>query len=127
MVDGMASRSRTTQLIVIGITVLGAVVLVLRVLSLHRRFFDLDEFQHLHMAWLMAQGLVPYVDFYEHHTPLLHLLLMPIGALVNHANSALVAQMPSAIMSPGSGSPTHWPVQSASVSHGELAAWLVDA
>jgi len=39
---------------------------------------DPDESQHLHAAWLVAQGRVPYVDFWEHHMPLLHYGLAPV-------------------------------------------------
>ena len=39
--------------------------------------FDDDEFQHTHMAWLLARGEVPHRDFFEHHLPLHHLLLAP--------------------------------------------------
>jgi 4-amino-4-deoxy-L-arabinose transferase-like glycosyltransferase len=42
-----------------------------------RRHFDPDEFEHLQFAWMLDQGLVPYRDFFEHHTPLFHLLLQP--------------------------------------------------
>ena len=38
-----------------------------------------DESQHLHSAWLVAQGQVPFTDFWEHHTPLLYYLLAPIA------------------------------------------------
>jgi hypothetical protein len=38
---------------------------------------DPDEFEHLHVAWCMANGLVPYRDFFEHHTPWLHFLIAP--------------------------------------------------
>lgn len=33
------------------------------------RFFDPDEFEHLHFAWCVSKGMVPYRDFFEHHTP----------------------------------------------------------
>jgi 4-amino-4-deoxy-L-arabinose transferase-like glycosyltransferase len=39
------------------------------------REFDVDEFQHTHTAWSLAQGAVPYRDFFEHHAPLFHELL----------------------------------------------------
>lgn len=39
---------------------------------------DPDESQHLHAAWLVAQGRVPYVDFWEHHMPLVYYLLAPL-------------------------------------------------
>jgi len=39
---------------------------------------DPDESQHLHAAWLIAQGRVPYADFWEHHMPLLPYALAPV-------------------------------------------------
>lgn len=39
--------------------------------------FDDDEFQHAHMAWLLARGEVPHRDFFEHHLPLYHFVLAP--------------------------------------------------
>jgi hypothetical protein len=44
------------------------------------RFFTKDEFQWGHLAWLVQQGEVPYLDFYEHHLPLgylVHAWLVP--------------------------------------------------
>jgi len=32
--------------------------------------FDPDELQHAHIAWLIANGNIPYKDFWEHHGPL---------------------------------------------------------
>ncbi|MCM8756904.1 MAG: hypothetical protein NC823_00285, partial [Candidatus Omnitrophica bacterium] len=42
------------------------------------RYFDDDEFQHIHFAWLLSQGLVPFRDFFEHHIPFYHLLVSPL-------------------------------------------------
>ncbi|HUG55376.1 MAG TPA: hypothetical protein VMR21_17340 [Vicinamibacteria bacterium] len=39
---------------------------------------DPDELEHLHGGWCLAQGLWPYRDYFEHHTPWLHLLLAPL-------------------------------------------------
>lgn len=36
--------------------------------------FQPSELQHVHIAWNMAQGLVPYRDFFEHHGLLLSYL-----------------------------------------------------
>ncbi|RJP40683.1 MAG: hypothetical protein C4547_02460 [Phycisphaerales bacterium] len=36
---------------------------------------DDDELQHLHFAWCIGQGIVPYRDFWDNHTPALHHLL----------------------------------------------------
>ena len=41
------------------------------------RHFDPDEFQHLHSAWCISKGMLPYKDYFEHHTPFLHFLLAP--------------------------------------------------
>ena len=35
------------------------------------RFFDGDELEHVHSAWHVLNGALPYVDFFEHHHPLL--------------------------------------------------------
>jgi hypothetical protein len=42
------------------------------------REIDPDESQHLHIAWLIGQGQVPYRDFWEHHLPLFHYLAAPL-------------------------------------------------
>ena len=41
-------------------------------------FQIVDEFEHLHAAWLISVGKLPYVDFFEHHNPLLWYLSAPI-------------------------------------------------
>jgi 4-amino-4-deoxy-L-arabinose transferase-like glycosyltransferase len=41
----------------------------LRVMMAPRRYFSQDESQHLHGAFCIAQGLVPFRDYFEHHTP----------------------------------------------------------
>lgn len=60
------------------LVVLGVQILRLRFLSVRR--FDPDEFQHLHIAWCIARGQLPYRDFFDHHLPLFHLLLAPFFA-----------------------------------------------
>ncbi|MDF3129807.1 hypothetical protein P0Y35_11420 [Kiritimatiellaeota bacterium B1221] len=40
--------------------------------------FDDDEFQHAHMAWLLARGEVPHQDFFEHHLPIYHFFIAPL-------------------------------------------------
>jgi len=39
------------------------------------RYFDPDEFEHLHFSWCVTRGMVPYRDFFEHHTPWFHYAL----------------------------------------------------
>lgn len=47
------------------------------VLAAFRRY-QVDEIEHVHAAFLMGLGKVPYRDFLEVHTPGLHLLLRPL-------------------------------------------------
>ena len=37
-----------------------------------------DDVEHLHSAWLVYQGQVPYIDFFQHHNPLLWYLFAPL-------------------------------------------------
>lgn len=41
------------------------------------RFFDQDELEHAHAAWSLFKGLLPYRDFFEHHTPWFYYALAP--------------------------------------------------
>ena len=36
-----------------------------------------DEAEHLHCAWMVSQGLVPFKDFWQHHSPLIWVVLAP--------------------------------------------------
>jgi len=56
----------------------GGVPFLARLELLRQRWFDPDEFQHLHGAWCVARGLVPYRDYFEHHPPGLPYLLAPL-------------------------------------------------
>ena len=37
-----------------------------------------DTPEHFHCAWMVSQGLIPYKDFWQHHPPLLWLILAPL-------------------------------------------------
>ena len=50
---------------------------VLRLPLLLVRAFDPDELEHAHAAWCVAKGMIPYQDFFEHHTPWYYYLLSP--------------------------------------------------
>ncbi len=43
---------------------------------------DVDEVEHLHCAWLTAQGLVAFRDFWQHHSPAVWLSLAPLMRFV---------------------------------------------
>src|SRR6478735_2623006 len=54
-----------------------AALLIARIPAMGVRFFDPDEFEHAHAAWSVFRGLVPYRDFFEHHTPWYYYALSP--------------------------------------------------
>jgi hypothetical protein len=67
------------------ITVLLLIIVVAqlaRIDSTLHRWFNADELEHLHATWCLAQGMVPYRDYFEHHTPLLYAMLAPVLALM---------------------------------------------
>ena len=45
--------------------------------------FSIDEFQYAHASWLIANGQVPYKDFFEVHFPLLYQYLSPYWLFVD--------------------------------------------
>src|SRR5690349_16273212 len=53
-------------------------LLLARLPLLPRRAFDPDELEHSHAAWSLSRGLLPYRDFFEHHTPWYYYLLRPL-------------------------------------------------
>lgn len=57
-----------------------AVLLLLRVLYAFTLQVDSDEPQHLHVVWAWTQGLLPYRDVFDNHTPLFQLLMAPLLA-----------------------------------------------
>jgi 4-amino-4-deoxy-L-arabinose transferase-like glycosyltransferase len=65
----------------------GTIVLVLgwfwlRRGSVYNHPWDSDETQHLHVVWGWTQGLIPYRDFFDNHTPLFHILFAPIFSIL---------------------------------------------
>lgn len=47
------------------------------------RGFDQDEFLHVHAAWSIFKGLLPYRDYFDHYTPLFHVFLVPFFYFFN--------------------------------------------
>jgi hypothetical protein len=52
-------------------------LLIARLPLMAVRQFDNDEFEHAHAAWSLFRGLLPYRDFFEHHTPWYYFMLAP--------------------------------------------------
>lgn len=48
---------------------------IVRLQLLEIRDFDEDEFQHLHSAYSIYRGMIPYRDYSEYHTPWIHFIL----------------------------------------------------
>jgi len=63
------------KLLLVVALVIIAITFGLRYWLLQSRTFDPDEFEHMHSAWLISQGFLPYIDYFEHHTPAMHFLL----------------------------------------------------
>jgi hypothetical protein len=59
-------------------------------LSVNRAFWD-DEIEHIHASWYVRNGQVPYRDFFEHHHPLLWILLAPVLSLCGEGLAVLGA------------------------------------
>ena len=74
----------------VGTTVL---LLLARFSLLSSRQFDPDELEHMHVAWYISQGYLPYRDFYEVHAPLFHYLLAQLLRVldVGSADAAMEA------------------------------------
>jgi len=52
--------------------------------------FDHDEIEHLHASWLIANGSMPYIDFFEHHHPTLWFMLSPLMAVISNYSIATI-------------------------------------
>ena len=52
-------------------------VILLSSYAVHR-WFDHDEFEHIHSAWYVANGSLPYIDFFQNHHPLLYYCMAPL-------------------------------------------------
>lgn len=61
-----------------GLAALVLLAAALRLGVVANRAIDPDESQHLHVAWRIGQGAVPYRDFWEHHLPAFHYALAPL-------------------------------------------------
>ncbi|MCF7707872.1 MAG: glycosyltransferase family 39 protein [Verrucomicrobia bacterium] len=61
--------------------VLIAAYMLFHGLMIPDRRYDTDEFEHMHAAWCVAQGLAPYEDFFEHHTPWMYFCAAPVVKL----------------------------------------------
>lgn len=52
---------------------------------------DIDEFQHLHAAWMVSQHYQLYRDFWENHTPLFYYFLIPLFRFCREGSGLVIA------------------------------------
>ena len=83
--------SRTLEIAVQALLALGALYVLGSIYEFAQtRFLTIDEFQWGHATWLVANGEVPYRDFYEHHLPLGYTLHAPLyDPTASFANNTL--------------------------------------
>lgn len=43
-----------------------------------------DDFEHLQMSYLVSEGKIPYIDFFEHHHPFLWYVFAPLMKVLPH-------------------------------------------
>ncbi len=67
-----------------------ALILAFGFVAALRLGYQPDEMEHLHAAWNVGQGRLPYHDFFEHHPPLFYTLLAPFLRAQTHAGFSLL-------------------------------------
>jgi 4-amino-4-deoxy-L-arabinose transferase-like glycosyltransferase len=67
-----------------------ALLLAAKLLALVYYRIDSDEPQHLHVVWNWLHVGVGYRDFFDNHTPLFHLMCVPVLALVGEQATTLL-------------------------------------
>jgi len=59
-----------------------------------KRYFNIDEFEHIHSAWYVAKGFMPFADFFQHHHPLQWYLMAPIIAIFGqNTNTVMILRL----------------------------------
>jgi hypothetical protein len=73
--------------VAIALIALGA---ALRLLYVFHHVVNTDEPQHLHVAWAWTQGLLPYRDVFDNHSPLFSMAMAPLLARVGERADVVV-------------------------------------
>ena len=82
----MLPQSKKANLWITALVFLSAVALfVFSQLS----YFDRDEIEFVHTAWLIFKGKVIYKDFFQHHHPLGYYFIIPFFKLYGETTSLL--------------------------------------
>jgi len=76
--DSAVPRHLTYRLEYVIPLLLLALLVALKVIYLFAFRIDSDETQHLHVIWGWANGLLPYRDLFDNHSPLFQFLCSPL-------------------------------------------------
>ena len=52
---------------------------------------NVDEVEHIHVSWVLSQGIIPYRDIHQPHMPLLWMLTWPVMCWLPHTFEAVLA------------------------------------
>lgn len=63
--------------------------LIIGTISINR-YFDKDEFEHIHSAWYVENGYTPYSDFFQHHHPFLWYFMLPFLFIWGHTVKTVI-------------------------------------
>jgi hypothetical protein len=75
---------------VLAATMFGTLLLFLKSVYAYRMVIDSDETQHLHVIWGWMNGLIPYRDFFDNHSPLFHLCYLPLFAAIGEKPEIII-------------------------------------
>jgi len=84
-------NERAVVRLLIAVTITAAAVRLLAILGLHP--LNWDEIEFFRATDWVRQGLVPYRDFWEHHTPLQWYLFAPFEAMTSSPGAAAIVWM----------------------------------
>jgi 4-amino-4-deoxy-L-arabinose transferase-like glycosyltransferase len=76
-------------LVRIGLWGLITIACAMQAYEIRNRGVDPDELEHLHAAYCVSRGQVPYRDFFEHHGPALYYVMLPVFKLCGPQLSVL--------------------------------------
>src|SRR3989338_7675184 len=85
------------QVLPIVLIILFTLLLAARLHLAFIRYFDADEFAHLHWSYLLSQGSLPYRDFFMNFTPFYAWSLIP-AAFIQSSAGIIIARMVQCIL-----------------------------
>ena len=59
---------------------------------------DSDEVEHVHVTWALNQGIMPYRDIHQNHTPAIWLVMSPILAHLPETAKTVIALRASSVL-----------------------------